>query len=318
MTLGVSVVIPVHNEDRNIGPLWARLKPVLDRLDLSSEVVFVNDGSSDGTLATLIGLAAREAGVRVIDLSRNFGKEAALSCGLAHAQGQAVVALDGDLQHPPELLSEMIARWREGYEMVYAVRRSRTYQSRLDRWFTRGFYWLFARMAEVNLPADAGDFRLLDRKVVDALNALPERSRFMKGIFAWLGFKAVGIDFTVEDRPSGQSHFNPWRKVVFAADALTAFSKLPLRVWGALGAVISLIAFLYILFRLVRVVVHGVDVPGYETILAAVLFLGGMQLLSLGVIGDYVGRVFEEAKRRPLYIVRAQYGSKREEGTPPA
>jgi hypothetical protein len=192
--------------------------------------------------------------------------------------------------------------------MVYAVRHDRSDQDALNRWLTRVFYWLFDKLADVRLPPDAGDFRLLDRQVVDALATLPERSRFMKGIFAWIGFRAAGVEFTVAERSAGATKFRPWRKLVLAFDALTAFSNLPLRVWALAGAGISALGFVYILFRLVHVLVYGIDVPGYETLLAATLFLGGMQLLSLGVIGDYLGRVFQEAKHRPLYIVRGSHG----------
>jgi glycosyltransferase involved in cell wall biosynthesis len=308
MTPELSLVIPLYNEERSIGLLWQRLWAVLSSLDLHFEVLFINDGSTDTTLDILRRLAADEPRIKVVDLSRNFGKEAALTCGFTHACGQAVVAMDGDLQHPPEVLPELLARWRQGAEMVYGVRRDRISQGLWDRWSTRLFYWVFERCAEVSLPRDAGDFRLLDRKVVNALNDLPERSRFMKGIFAWLGFRSVGVEFSVQDRVHGGSKFSVLRKISFAADALTSFSRVPLRVWGLVGAAVSLLAFFYIIVRLFRVLIQGIDVPGYESILAAVLFLGGMQLLSLGIIGDYLGRVFEETKHRPLYVVRETFG----------
>lgn len=308
MPIELSVVVPAYNEESNIRPLWERLHATLQALTIAYEVVFVNDGSTDGTMARLLEVAAGDRAVRIIELSRNFGKEAALTCGLAHARGQAVVLMDADLQHPPELLPELVARWRDGFEMVYAVRHDRSDQDALSRWFTWAFYWLFDKLADVRLPPDAGDFRLLDRQVVDALATLPERSRFMKGIFAWIGFRTAGVEFTVAERGGGATKFRPWRKLVLALDALTAFSNLPLRVWALAGAGISALGFIYILFRLVHVLVYGIDVPGYETLLAATLFLGGMQLLSLGVIGDYLGRVFQEAKHRPLYIVRGSHG----------
>lgn len=308
MSVDLSVIVPLKNEEANLPKLWARLEPALRGSNLSFEVLLVNDGSSDRTLDRALEMAGAVPELKVIDLSRNFGKEAALACGFSHASGAAVVSMDGDLQHPPEMLPEMVARWREGYEMVYAVRRSRDYQGRLDRAFTRAFYWLFERLSVVKLPPEAGDFRLLDRKVVDALNALPERNRFMKGMYAWVGFRTLGIPFTVEGRSGGASKFSPLRKLGFAFDALTSFSNLPLRVWSVIGAAISFLAFFYIVVRLVRVMVYGLDVPGYESLLAVVLFLGGMQLLSLGILGDYLARVFEEAKRRPLYVVRERFG----------
>jgi glycosyltransferase involved in cell wall biosynthesis len=308
MSIDLTIVVPLHNEAVNVDALCARLMSVLRSLGVIFEVVFVNDGSADDTLAKLLAASGREPTLKVVDLSRRFGKEAALSCGLAHASGRAVVTMDGDLQHPPEVIPELLARWREGYEMVYAVRRHRDDQDTESRMLARTFYWLFDRMSEVRLPRDAGDFRLLDRKVVDAIIALPERSRFMKGIFAWVGFRSTGVLFDADDRAGGRSQWTRLRKLRFALDGLTSFSNLPLRVWSVVGAIISLFAFLYIVFRLIRVAIYGVDVPGYESTLMAVLFLGGVQLLSLGIIGDYLGRTFDEAKRRPLYIVRERYG----------
>ncbi len=308
MSVDLSIIVPLKNEEANLSNLWARLEPVLRGLGLGFEVLLINDGSTDRTLARALEMAQAIPELKIIDLSRNFGKEAALACGFSHARGAAVVSMDGDLQHPPEMLPEMVARWREGYEMVYAVRRSREYQGLLDRAFTRAFYWLFEHFSAVKLPPEAGDFRLLDRKVVDALNALPERNRFMKGMYAWVGFRTLGIPFTVEHRSGGASKFSPLKKLGFAFDALTAFSNLPLRVWSVIGAGISLAAFFYIVVRIIRVMVYGLDVPGYESLLAVMLFLGGMQLLSLGILGDYLARVFEEAKGRPLYVVRERFG----------
>jgi glycosyltransferase involved in cell wall biosynthesis len=309
MPVDVSVVVPVFNEGANIDALCRRLFPVLRTLDLTCEVVFVNDGSSDDTLQRVLAVAEREPSVRLIDLSRRFGKEAALSCGLAEASGRAVVTMDGDLQHPPEFLPEFVRWWKDGYEMVYGIRRDRSDQTTSSRLLARGYYWVFEQMSDIRLPRDAGDFRLLDRRVVDVLNALPERNRFMKGMFAWVGFRTKGVVFGAGDRAHGRSKWSLLRQLRFAVDGLTAFSNFPLRIWSVVGAVISLIAFAYIIFRLIRVAVYGVDLPGYESILAAVLFLGGVQLLSLGIIGDYLGRIFEEAKQRPLYIVRERYGT---------
>jgi len=316
MAVDLSVVVPLYNEAGNVGPLLARLLAVLSRLGPSFEVLFVNDGSRDDTVERVLTAAREEPRVKLLDLSRNFGKEAALSCGLAHARGRAVVLMDGDLQHPPEVIPALLDRWREGYEMVYAQRCSRDDQDVVSRAYARSFYWLFDRLSEVHLPRDAGDFRLLDRKVVEALNALPERNRFMKGIFAWVGFRSIGVPFEAQHRESGSSKWSRVRQLRFALDGITAFSNLPLRVWGLVGAVVSSLAFLYIVFRLLRVLFYGVDVPGYESILAAILFLGGVQLMSLGIIGDYLGRVFDEAKRRPLYIVRARHGLEHGEDQP--
>jgi glycosyltransferase involved in cell wall biosynthesis len=311
MAIELTVVVPVHNEAPNVRPLCARLLPVLRDLRIAFEVIFVNDGSGDGTLDALLAVTRTEPTVHVVDLSRQFGKEAALTCGFAEARGRAVIAMDGDLQHPPELIPEMVARWREGYEMVFGVRRSRADQDPASRLYARLFYWVFERFSEVSLPAGAGDFRLLDRTVVDAVNGLSERNRFMKGLFAWVGFRSVGVPFDAADRAGGRSKFSRVRQLRFAFDGLTAFSNVPLRVWGFIGGAVSLLAFIYIVFRLIRVAVYGIDVPGYESTLVAVLFLGGVQLLSLGIIGDYLGRVFNETKRRPLYIVRRHYTASR-------
>ena len=304
----ISVVVPFYNEGSNVHALLDRLKPVLDGLTTSWEVVCVNDGSSDDTLDYLVEAHRRNPLVKVIDLSRNFGKDAALSAGLAYARGRAVIPMDGDLQHPPETIPELVAKWSEGYEMVYAVRRSRRDQGALSRLASQSFYWVFKHLSEVSLPAGAGDFRLLDRKVVDALNRMPERNRFMKGIFAWVGFRQIGVPFDVVDRKQGTSKWNFVRLLRFAFSGLTGFSNFPLRVWGVVGAFISLLAFAYIVVRLLRTAVYGVDVPGYESIIITILFLGGMQLFTLGILGDYLGRVFDEVKGRPLFVVRDSFG----------
>ncbi|HLI11794.1 MAG TPA: glycosyltransferase family 2 protein [Alphaproteobacteria bacterium] len=313
----LSVVVPFYNEGPNVEAFFLRLIPALEDIGLEWEVIAVNDGSHDDTLKRLIAARERHPEIKVIDFSRNFGKEPALSAGLAHARGDLIVPIDADLQHPPELIAEMVAKWREGYEVVYAVRSSREYQSRATRNFTRFFYWIFDRLSDVPLPAGAGDFRLMDRRVVDVINRMPERTRFMKGIFAWVGFRQTGVLFTPAQRRSGGSKWDFIKLVRFAFDGLTAFSNFPLKVWGLIGACISLLAFIYIVIRLLRTFLYGIDVPGYESIIVAILFLGGMQLLTLGIIGDYLGRVFDEVKGRPLYIVRAAYGldpHKAEEG----
>jgi glycosyltransferase involved in cell wall biosynthesis len=304
----LSLVIPFYNEGANVERLFARLVPVLDGLALPWEVICVNDGSRDDTLLRLIAQHQEDARVRVVDLSRNFGKEAALSAGLAYASGHAVVPMDADLQHPPEAIAEMIAKWREGYDVVYAVRDQRAGQSVASRAFARAFYWLFDRLSEVPLPREAGDFRLLDRKVVDVINRMPERSRFMKGIFAWVGFRQTGIVYRQEERQGGAPKQRFGKLLALAFNGLTAFSNFPLRVWGFVGAAVSSLAFFYIVVRLIKTLIWGIDVPGYESMIVVMLFLGGIQLLTLGVIGDYLGRVFTEVKGRPLYVVRTALG----------
>jgi glycosyltransferase involved in cell wall biosynthesis len=303
----LSVVIPCYNEESGVDTLFARLLPVLDGLAVPYEVVCVNDGSRDATLDRLIAAARRHPVIKVVDLSRNFGKERALSAGLANASGEVVVPMDADLQHPPEAIGPMIEKWREGYEVVYAVRNARTGQGLADKLFAKAFYWVFDNLTEVPLPREVGDFRLMDRKVVDVINRMPERSRFMKGIFAWVGFRQTGITYVQGERAAGVTKFNFLRLLRFAFDGLTSFSNFPLRIWGVIGAAISGLAFVYIVVRIIRTLIWGIDVPGYESILVSVLFLGGMQLLTLGILGDYLGRVFDEVKGRPLYIVRQVY-----------
>ena len=303
----LSVVIPFYNEAGGVDRLFKRLTPCLDGLGVTWEVVCVNDGSRDCTLQELIMAARFDSRIKVVDLSRNFGKERALSAGLAHAAGQVVVPMDADLQHPPEAIAEMLVKWREGFEVVYAVRDQRKGQGWAEKLFARAFYWCFDNLSDVPLPREVGDFRLMDRKVVDAINGMPERSRFMKGIFAWVGFRQTGITYHQEERATGLSKFNFLHLLRFAFDGLTSFSNFPLRVWGLIGGSVSLLAFFYIVVRIIRTLIWGIDVPGYESTLVSVLFLGGVQLLSLGILGDYLGRVFDEVKGRPLYIVREVY-----------
>ncbi len=304
----LSVVIPFFNEGAGVEALFERLIPVLDGLGIAWEVVCVNDGSRDDTLTRLLAVRTREPRVRVVELSRNFGKELALSAGLAYAEGDAVVPMDADLQHPPELLAELLEKWREGFDVVIAVRDHRTGQSLGHRISAKVFYWLFDHMSEVKLPREAGDFRLMDRRVVDIINRMPERTRFMKGIFAWIGFRQTSIPYHQGERVAGDSRWGFLKLLRLSLDGLTAFSTFPLRVGGVLGLTVSLLAFFYGLYRVVRTLIWGADIPGYESLLVTILFLGGIQLLALGVIGDYLGRVFAEVKGRPLFIVRAAYG----------
>ncbi|CAA7621381.1 putative enzyme [Candidatus Terasakiella magnetica] len=303
----LSVVIPLYNEGENVALLFDRLMPVLRGLGLGFEVLCINDGSKDDTLDRLLAVQGGVPELRVIDLSRNFGKEKALSAGLFHSRGLAVVPMDADLQHPPEAIADMLAKWREGWEVVFGRRDARTGQKLSERLFAKGFYWVFDHLSDVRLPREVGDFRLMDRKVVDVINRMPERSRFMKGIFAWVGFRHTEIVYHQGERAAGTTKFSPFKLLRFAFDGLTSFSNFPLKVWGGIGAAISSLAFIYIVIRIIRTLVWGVDVPGYESILVSVLFLGGMQLLTLGIIGDYLGRVFDEVKGRPLFIVRRLY-----------
>lgn len=304
----LSVVVPMHNEERNISPLLARLLPVLDRLDMEVEIICVDDGSTDETVRLLTGQRQHEPRLNIIRLSRNFGKEVALAAGLAYARGDAVVLMDADLQHPPELIETFVAHWRSGYEMVYGVRRKWEGTSRLRRFLGDAFYRIFGAMTQTQLPRGAGDFRLMDRRAVEALNACTERSRYTNGLYAWIGFRQIGIPFDVDRRlygKSGWSLFTLWR---FAIDAITAFSMMPLRVWSYLGVAVSLFAMSYGGFIVLRTILFGRDVPGYASLITAITFFSGVQLIGLGVIGEYLGRVFTEVKRRPLFLVAETTG----------
>ena len=304
----LSLVVPCYNEAAGLASFWARASDALDGLGVASEAVFVDDGSRDTTFAVLAALAARDPRVRVVGLSRNFGKEIALAAGLDHARGDAVVPIDADLQHPPELLRELVARWREGHDVVIALRRDRATDSLMRRLASDLFHRLFARVSATPVPRGAGDFRLLARPVVEALRRMPERTRYMKGMYAWVGFRTATVDYDVEERAAGRSRFGPLRLWRLAMDGLVSFSALPLRASSFLGALFALVALGYGAWLTVRTISHGVEVPGYASLMVVVLFLGGVQLLSLGVIGEYLGRVYDEVKARPLYIVRTRLG----------
>jgi len=304
----VSIVVPLYNEAPNVDCLLERLESVCEQLDLSYEIVCVNDGSRDETLSYLIKYHHQNPSIKVINLSRNFGKEVALTAGLDYATGQTVVPIDADLQDPPELIGEMLENWRNGYDVVYAVRRSRQGESWLKKFTADSFYRVISSMSPVSIPRNTGDFRLMDRKVVDALKQLPERSRFMKGLFAWVGFKQTEIYYDRAPRYKGQTKWNYWKLWNFAIDGITSFSLAPLKVWSYVGLSLSILALIYASFLLLRTLIYGVDLPGYASIMVVVLFLGGIQLITLGVIGEYLGRVYEEVKGRPLYLVRDLYG----------
>lgn len=304
----LSIVVPMHNEQDNLDYLFERLQDVLDRLNLSYEVICVDDGSRDRTLPLLVEHHQRDSRIKVISFSRNFGKEIALTAGIDHANGDAVIPIDADLQDPPELIEALIEKWREGYDVVYATRRTRLGESWLKRLTAGSFYRVIDKIGSVTIPRDTGDFRLLDRRVVNVLRQLPERTRFMKGLFAWVGFRQASILFDRQQRYQGRSSWNYWRLWNFAVDGITSFSMLPLKVWSYVGIVFSLLAFLYATFLIIRTLMLGVDVPGYASIMVAFLFLGGVQLITLGIFGEYLGRVYEEVKGRPLYLVRDRYG----------
>jgi len=308
-SIALTVVVPVLNEERNLAALVQRLVPVLEGLTERFEIIFVDDGSSDRTLAVIAEANLREPRLKAISLSRRFGKEIALSAGLRRAVGDAVIMIDADLQHPPEVIRDMVARWREGYDVVYGQRRDRESDSRLRRAFAHGFYGLFRSISGTSMPEGAGDFRLLDRRAVNAFNQLGERARFNKGLYAWIGFKSIGVEFHVPPRhDGGTSRFNLRRLWRFALDGLVSFTTMPLRVWSYVGVVVSALAFVYIVGFLLKMLIYGGGASGFPTLIISILFLGGVQLISLGVIGEYLGRMYEEVKGRPLYIVAERIG----------
>lgn len=299
----ISIVCPMFNEEFAIVPFLERLMPALAACGADYEVICVDDGSQDGTLRVLLEARKRVAGIRVVQLSRNFGKEAALTAGIDHARGEAVIPMDGDLQDPPELIPLLVDKWREGYQVVLARRSNRTSDHWLKRVTAQWFYKLHNRISDVPLPGNVGDFRLMDRSVVDAVRRLPERSRFMKGLFAWVGFRTATIDYDRPARTAGRTKFGGWRLWNLALDGITSFSTVPLRIWSYVGAVVAAVSFIYALALITRTVILGIDVPGYASLMTVMLFLGGLQLLGLGIIGEYLGRLQGEAKQRPIYLV---------------
>lgn len=307
-TIQISVVVPLHNEEPNINYFFERLESVLDHLGLTYEIVCVDDGSKDNTLKQLVAHHHRNSRIKVVSLSRNFGKEIALTAAIDHAIGAVVVPIDADLQDPPELIADMITQWQQGYDVVYATRKSRQGESWLKRFTANVFYRVIGRMSTVEIPRNTGDFRLLDRRVVEVLKQMPERTRFMKGIFAWVGFQQTFILYDRAERYKGRTKWNYWRLWNLAVDGITSFSVLPLKVWSYVGFSLAIATFLYAMFLIIRTLILGVDVPGYASLMVAVLFIGGVQLLTLGIIGEYLGRVYEEVKGRPLYLVRTSYG----------
>jgi glycosyltransferase involved in cell wall biosynthesis len=305
----VSVVVPILNETRGLPALEERLRGVLDGLGRAWEVVFVDDGSTDGTLEALRQLHQRDPRYKAISLSRNFGKEIAVAAGMRFATGDGVVVMDGDLQHPPEVIPEFVEKWEQGYDIVYAQRLSRDTDAALHRWSARTFYRIFRLATGTELPDGAGDFRLLDRKTVDVFNRMGERARFNKGLYAWMGFRSTGIPYEVEARFDGQSRWRPRQLLRFALDGLASFTTLPLRIWSYIGLLVGASAFIYTAIFLTKTLIYGIDVPGFPTLVISVMFLAGVQLISLGVIGEYLGRVYEEVKGRPLFIVSETIGT---------
>lgn len=310
----LTLIAPVKDEEEAIAPFIARVAPILDGLfpdagaDPAWEILFVDDGSEDNTLPAIIQANQRDPRVKALSLSRNFGKEAALTAGLDFAAGQAVIPIDVDLQDPPELIGAMLDKWRDGYEVVYGVRTNRETDSLPKRLTADLYYRAHNYLSSDKIPEHAGDFRLLDRSVVEIIKAMPERNRFMKGLFAWSGFRQAAVEYKRAERAVGTTKFRYWRLWQLALDGITAASTMPLRIWSYIGVAIALVALLYALWVVAKTILFGSDVAGYPSLMVAILFFGGLQLISLGVLGEYVGRILIETKRRPLYVVRKKIG----------
>ncbi|MBV8723796.1 MAG: glycosyltransferase family 2 protein [Candidatus Eremiobacteraeota bacterium] len=304
----LSIAVPLYNEADNVGPLLDRLAIVAERLraQFEIEVVLVNDGSSDGTLQAIRSEMQRRSSIVLVNLSRNFGHQLAATAGLEIARGDAIVLMDGDLQDPPELIETFVQKWREGYDVVYAVRRSRRGESRFKLFTARAFYRVIKRLTKVSIPLDAGDFRLMSRRVVEALRRSPERHRFLRGMVSWVGFNQTAVEYDRDVRHAGTTKYPVTKMLRFAMDGITSFSDIPLRFASYFGFAVSAIAFVYALvvigFKLFSLKPPGYT-PGWASTIVAVLFLGGVQLMSLGILGEYLGRVYDEVKGRPLYLI---------------
>lgn len=300
----VTLLIPAYNEAPVLDKLYERLTKLADSVsDYSFEFLFVNDGSRDKTLEIIASLAEKDPRISYVNLSRNFGKEIAMIAGIDHVDSDALVIIDADLQDPPELIPDMIKLWEEGYDDVYARRSSRLGESWLKKFTSSLFYKLLQKSTHIPIQRDTGDFRLLDRRCVDALKQIRESQRYTKGFFSWIGYKKKEITYVRDPRAAGETKWNYFKLINLAIDGIVSFTTAPLRISTVFGLIVSLLAFLYIIVIVVRVMLYGVDVGGYPSIMAAILFLGGVQLLSLGIIGEYIGRIFNESKQRPLYFV---------------
>lgn len=304
MSKMISIVVPVYNEALMMEPFFSRLKRVLQNDDNNYEIIFVDDGSHDDTVGIIKKLMKEDERVTLLQLSRNFGKEAAMTAGFDHADGDAIIVIDADLQDPPELIPELIAKWNEGYEVVYATRIERDGETLLRKLTAKWFYRVMHASTSIQMPRDTGDYRLLSRRAIDALNSLRERHRFMKGLYSWIGYSQIGVPYHREARFAGKSKWNYWQLWNFALEGFTSFTTMPLKVATYVGMATSLMAFIFGGYIVVKTLIYGDPVAGYPSLMVTILFMGGVQLTALGIIGEYLSRVFDESKSRPLYIVR--------------
>jgi dolichol-phosphate mannosyltransferase len=307
----ISIVVPVYNEEAGIQEFYKRIKKVTQNLDCdSTEIIFIDDGSQDSSYRQLIELAQHDSTLKVIKFSRNFGHQIAISAGMENAKGDAVVIIDADLQDPPEVIHQFVAKWKEGFDVVFGVRLTREGESRLKLWTAAMFYRILRFIAQIDIPVDTGDFRLMSRRALKHVIALPERDRFVRGLVSWIGFKQCGVSYSREKRNAGETKY-PYRKMLrFALDGITSFSNLPLKLASFLGYLTSLLAFLYACGVFIQKSL-GYTVQGWATIMIGLLFLGGVQLVCLGIIGEYIGRIFNETKNRPLYIIEEVFESRK-------
>ncbi|WP_434637897.1 glycosyltransferase family 2 protein [Sulfurimonas sp. NW7] len=303
----LSIVVPCYNEEDVINVFLNKIFSVLEYVDEDFEIVFVNDGSRDSTLSVLKEKSKEYDNVRVINLSRNFGKEAALTAGIDASKGEVVVPIDVDLQDPPELILDFIKKYKEGYDVVVGKRVDRTTDSVAKRISAEFFYKIHNKISDIEIPHNVGDYRLMSRRVVNELKKLPESQRFMKGLFAWLGFKTAVVEYKRDARIAGDSSFNGWKLWNFALDGITSFSTAPLRVWLYIGLGLAFISFIYGSWIILKTLLFGADTPGYASMITVVLFLGGIQLMGIGILGEYIGRIYVESKNRPIYIVENEY-----------
>ena len=311
----LSIIVPCYNESEVVEKFFSAMvgnNGILNNLGLNCELVFINDGSKDNTLELLkaqkeIYSNKSNLDIKIVNLSRNFGKEAAMSAGFSVASGEAIVPMDADLQHPASLIPKFVELWRQGYDVVLAKRANRQDESALKRFCSSIFYKLNNKISEIEIPQNVGDFRLFTKKVLNAINSLPENQRFMKGIFAWVGFNSITIEYKRPQRIAGSSKFNGWKLWNFALQGITGFGTLPLRIWTYIGFIVSFLAFIYASFLILRTLIMGIDLPGYASLVVIILFLGGLQLIGIGILGEYVGRIYMESKRRPPFIIDEIY-----------
>ena len=305
----ISVIVPAYNEEIVIKSFYQKISSVLDSQSFDAEIIFVNDGSTDSTLEILLQLKELDFRIIIVDLSRNFGKEIAMTAGLDCCKGDAVVIIDADLQDPPELIPELILKWQAGYDVVYAKRISREGESPLKKLTSKTFYRILKHLSRVNIPEDTGDFRLMSRRAVNALNSLRERNRYMKGLFAWIGYPQIAVLYHRDPRYAGETKWNYYGLWNLAVEGITSFSTAPLKISTYMGLLTATGAFLYGIWIILKTLIYGDPVAGFPSMMAIILFLGGTQLLALGIIGEYLGRVFSESKQRPLYLINGLYQS---------